>query len=89
MREAMIRLGKVQYNTSGVQDRVIECRGAKAYFESVEPLWDQWLRTRQRSIPDMRIVWGKGISGAGGIEEGWTRLCQGRVAAEEGLVYQM
>jgi hypothetical protein len=85
----MVRLGKVQFNTSGVQDRVTGSVGANAYFESVESLWDQWLRTRQRSMPDVKIIWGKGVSGVGGIEGGWTRLCEGRVAPGEALVYQM
>ena len=88
MREAMSRLGKVQFNASDVQGVVMELRGAEAYFNTVSSLWDQWLSDRYRSIPDMRIVWGKGISGADGIEGGWERLCQGRVGAEEGLVYQ-
>ncbi|KFY46199.1 hypothetical protein V494_00551 [Pseudogymnoascus sp. VKM F-4513 (FW-928)] len=86
-REEMSRLGKVQYNTSGVKDTVMQLNGAGAYFDTFNPLWDQWLRNQQRSIPDMRIVWGKGISGADGLEGGWQRLCQGLVDGEEGLVY--
>ncbi|KAL5353806.1 hypothetical protein ACLOAV_001848 [Pseudogymnoascus australis] len=67
-KEEMSRFGKVQYNTSGVQDTVMQLNGAATYFDTVTQLWDQWLRNRHRSIPDMRIVWGKGISGADGIE---------------------
>lgn len=85
----MLRLGKVQFNASGVQDTVMQFNGAEAYFDHITPLWNQWERTRHRSIPDMQIVWGKGISGAGGVEGGWERLCQGRVGAEEGLVYRL
>lgn len=87
-KEEMSRLGKVQYNTSGVQDTVMQLNGAEAYFDTISPLWDQWLRSRHRSIPDMRIVWGKGISGADGVEGGWQRLCQGLVGGGEGLVYR-
>ncbi|KFY61870.1 hypothetical protein V496_04829 [Pseudogymnoascus sp. VKM F-4515 (FW-2607)] len=87
-KEEMSRFGKVQYNTSGVQDTVMQLNGAATYFDTVTQLWDQWLRNRHRSIPDMRIVWGKGISGADGIEGGWQRLCQGLVDGGEGLVYR-
>lgn len=87
-KEEMSRLGKVQYNTSGVQDTVMQLNGAGTYFDTVTPLWDKWLRNQSRSIPDMRIVWGKGISGADGIEGGWQRLCQGLVGGGEGLVYR-
>jgi hypothetical protein len=84
----MLRLSKVQYNTSGVQDVAMQLNGAEAYFNTVTQLWDQWVRDRHRSIPDMRVVWGKGISGTDGIEGGWKRLCQGQVDPQEGLVYQ-
>ena len=85
----MSRLGKIQYNTSGVQGTVMQSIGAEFYFSTLDSLWDQWLRDRPLSMPDLRLDWGHGISGAGGIEGGWTRLCQGRVGAEEGLVYRM
>ena len=85
----MSRLGKVQYNTSGVQDTVMQSVGAESYFSTLNPLWNQWLRDRPRSVPDLQIEWGKGTSGAGGIEGGWKRLCQGQVSADEGLVYRI
>ena len=66
----MSKLGKVQYNTSGVQDAVMQANGTEAYFDKLAYVWDEWHSTRHASIPDMRIVWGEGISGASGIEGG-------------------
>lgn len=88
-KEAMSKLGKVQYNTSGVQDAVMQADGAEAYFDKLARVWDEFYRTRHASIPDMRIIWGEGISGPGGIEGGWEKLCKGRVGGSEGLVYRL
>lgn len=77
----------VPYNASGVQNKAVQLKGVEAYSNTLSLLWDQWLRDRHYSIPDMRLVWGKGVSGSGGIEGGWERLCQGRVGPEEGLMY--
>jgi hypothetical protein len=40
-------------------------------------------------MPDMQINVGKGITGSGGIEGGWERLCRGYVGTTEGLVYKL
>ncbi|KAJ6010036.1 hypothetical protein N7522_005052 [Penicillium canescens] len=85
---AVAELGKVQFNTSGVQDTVIERMGHEAYFAMKDALWDEWLSERHLSVPGMQIVWGKGVLGDG-IEKGWKRLCRGQVGAEEGLVYKL
>ena len=85
----MLKLGKVQYNTSGVQDAVMQANGAKAHFDKLVHIWDEWYRTRHASIPDMRIVWGAGISGASGLEGGWEKLCKSQVGGSEGLVYRL
>jgi hypothetical protein len=87
-RAAVAELGKVQFNTSGVQDTVIERMGHEAYFAMKDERWNEWLSERHLSVPGMQIVWGKGVSGDG-IEKGWERLCQGQVGAEEGLVYRL
>ena len=85
----MSKLGKVQYNTSGVQDAVMKADGAEAYFYKLAHRWDEFYRARHASVPDMRIVWGEGISGARGVEGGWERLCKGQVGGGEGLVYRL
>jgi hypothetical protein len=88
-RAAIAELGKVQYNTSGVQDTVLETMDQEDYFATQKELWDQWLDARHLSVPGMQIVFGNGVSGADGVEGGWERLCHGKVGSEEGLVYKM
>jgi hypothetical protein len=81
--------GKIQYNTSGVQDTVIEREGAARYFGKVSSRWKEWLADRASAIPDMQLVWGQGIAGENGIYGGWERLSNGEVRPEEGLVYAL
>ena len=85
----MAELGKVLFNTSGVQDTILESVGAEAYFATKSAQWEKWLDVRHLSEPGMKIVFGSGVSGAGGVEGGWERLCHGQVGAEEGLVYKV
>ncbi|KAF7128418.1 hypothetical protein CNMCM5793_003148 [Aspergillus hiratsukae] len=88
-RAAMQSLGKIQYNTSGVQDTVIEREGAQTYFRKVSRRWKEWLADRASAIPDMQLVWGQGIAGENGIYGGWEKLSNGAVRPEEGLVYAL
>ncbi|EKV04415.1 hypothetical protein Pdw03_5209 [Penicillium digitatum] len=88
-RAAVAELGKVLFNTSGVQDTILESVGAEAYFATKSAQWEKWLDVRHLSEPGMKIVFGSGVSGAGGVEGGWERLCHGQVGAEEGLVYKV
>jgi hypothetical protein len=87
--EAMARLGKVQYNTSGVQDTILETCDPEAYFAKRSAKWEKWLDDRHLSVPGKQVVFGRGVSGAEGVEGGWERLCHGQVGADEGLVYKM
>ncbi|CAI7665223.1 unnamed protein product [Penicillium viridicatum] len=87
-RAAIAELGKVQYNTSGVQDTILETVGPEAYFATRDAQWEKWLDERHLSEPGMKIVFGSGVSGTDGVEGGWERLCHGQVGAEEGLVYK-
>ncbi|PLB41690.1 DUF2855 family protein [Aspergillus candidus] len=86
-RAAMASLGKIQYNTSGVQDTVIDREGAATYFGNVSRRWKEWLAHRSGAIPDMRLAYGQGIAGDNGIYGGWERLSNGAVRPEQGLVY--
>ncbi|KAJ5914482.1 hypothetical protein N7504_003365 [Penicillium tannophilum] len=88
-RAAMQSLGKIQYNTSGIQDTVIDREGAKTYFGQVSDRWKEWLADRASAIPDMQLVWGQGIAGPMGIYGGWEKLSNGAVRPEEGLVYAL
>ncbi|GFF44991.1 hypothetical protein IFM46972_07684 [Aspergillus udagawae] len=88
-RAAMQSLGKIQYNTSGIQDTIIEREGAATYFGKVSRRWKGWLTDRASAIPDMHLVWGQGIDEENGIYGGWERLSNGQVRPEEGLVYAL
>ncbi|KAJ5731538.1 uncharacterized protein N7483_006046 [Penicillium malachiteum] len=85
----MTRLGKIQCNTSGMQDSAIDSLGVETFFQIISASWEELLNERHKWAPDMKIVWGHGISGDRGIEGGWTRLCRGEVGAEEALVYRL
>ncbi|KAL4977666.1 hypothetical protein BDW66DRAFT_158755 [Aspergillus desertorum] len=88
-RAAMQSLGKIQYNTSGVQDTIISREGAATYFGKVSRRWKEWLAHRASAIPDMGLVYGQGIAGEDGIYGGWEKLSNGAVRPEEGLVYAL
>ncbi|KAJ5371763.1 Protein of unknown function DUF2855 [Penicillium concentricum] len=88
-REATEKLGKVQYNTSGVQDTILGSIDPEAYFATKGAQWERWLDERHLSVPGKQIVFGRGVSGADGVEGGWDRLCDGQVGADEGLVYKI
>lgn len=87
-RDAIVKLGKVQYNTSGVQDTILATQDVGAYFATKATQWEKWLDERHLSVPGMQIMFGRGVSGDG-VEAGWERLCNGQVGAEEGLVYKL
>ncbi|GFF81012.1 hypothetical protein IFM60648_05897 [Aspergillus lentulus] len=88
-RAAMQSMGKIQYNTSGAQDTIINREGAATYFGKVSCRWKEWLADRASAIPDIQLVWGEGIAGDNGIYGGWERLSNGDVHPEEGLVYAL
>ncbi|KAJ5520930.1 hypothetical protein N7463_001383 [Penicillium fimorum] len=88
-REATAKLGKVQYNTSGVQDTILDSVDLEAYFKTRTTQWERWLDERHLSVPGKQIVFGRGVSGANGVEGGWERLCHGQVGGDEGLVYKI
>ena len=85
----MTKHGKLQFNTSTVRDAVMDQIGVNNYHARVQAIWDEWLRKSHELMPDIQVVVGHGASGAEGVEGGWTRLCEGSVGAQVGLVYQM
>lgn len=82
-------LGKIRFNTSNVKDEAIRIAGANQYHETVQVVWEEWLQDRWNNVPDLKIVWGKGVAGDQGIEGGWERLCRGSATVTEGLVYRL
>lgn len=88
-RASMQTMGKIQFNTSAVRDTAIRQTSADDYYAHVQPVWEDWLRVSHDIMPDIRVTLGRGVSGEEGIERGWSRLCQGSVGTQEGLVYTM
>ncbi|KAL6235026.1 hypothetical protein BDW75DRAFT_230632 [Aspergillus navahoensis] len=88
-KASFVSLNKVQMNTSDVYEAAIKLRGAADYFCEVDKAWKSWLEDRESAAPDLRLVWGEGIAGEGGIEAGWDRLCASSVAPEAALVYRI
>ncbi|OQD87108.1 hypothetical protein PENANT_c006G06631 [Penicillium antarcticum] len=87
-RESMQKIGKIRFNTSGVRDSAVELTSAQNYYDHVEPVGEDWLRVSHDITPDIQASLGRGVSGER-IEKGWSRLCQGSVGTQEGLVYIM
>lgn len=63
--------------------------GRQAYYDDLQANWEEWISKRERNIPDLKLIWGRSVSGEQGIEAGWDRLADGNVAPDEGLVYRM
>ncbi|PIG89900.1 hypothetical protein AARAC_003524 [Aspergillus arachidicola] len=92
LREAyasMKALGMIQSNASTTRDTAIELDGPEAFFDRMNLRWKQWLDDRASTVPDMRLVWGKGVAGTEGMYGGWERLIKGDVRPEEALVYMV
>ncbi|KAF5861147.1 hypothetical protein ETB97_000587 [Aspergillus alliaceus] len=86
---AIQQLGKIQSNASGAQDAAIEPDGPKEYFTRIHRRWEQWLDDRASTVPDRRLVWGKGVTGTEGLDGEWDRLTKGDVRPDEALVYMV
>lgn len=76
---------RVQMNTSEVREAVIGSIGAEAYFGGVDEGWKGFCERGGRGR--VRVEVGRGVGGAGGLEEGWGRLCAGEADGVGGLAY--
>lgn len=76
----MQTMGKVQFNTFGVRDTVIEQDIAQGFHDQVQLVWDHWTRVSHEIMPDIQVSLGQGVSGVQGIENRWQRLCQSGVS---------
>lgn len=88
-RAAMTRLNKYQFFAPGIRVAVLDSDERDADLENTSMLWGKWQDEREKVTPGMKIVWGDGVVGELGIEGGWTKLCQGKVASDEGMVYNI
>ncbi|KAJ5093929.1 hypothetical protein N7456_009790 [Penicillium angulare] len=88
-RQAMIDLGKVQYNTSGIEDTAIELLGLEKFFNKLLDSQLDMVNHRHECAPGLELIWGQGVAGPNGISSGWDRLCKGQAGPNEGLVYRV
>ncbi|KAJ5698681.1 hypothetical protein N7462_000686 [Penicillium macrosclerotiorum] len=87
--KAFVDLGKVQYNTSSVEDILIETLGMEKLFTQLNQQAEALTDHIHECAPGLELIWGSGVAGAHGIEAGWDRLCRGQVGSEEALVYRV
>ncbi|KAL4916429.1 hypothetical protein BDW62DRAFT_211990 [Aspergillus aurantiobrunneus] len=80
---------KVGMNTSTVQETAIQVRGLEVFSEELRKRWEHWLANRECAAPDLRLVWGQGVTREQGIEGGWESLCRSNVRPEEALIYRI
>ncbi|KAH7376403.1 hypothetical protein B0T11DRAFT_272265 [Plectosphaerella cucumerina] len=81
------RLGKIQYNTSGVRDRALEAAGAAEYLRAVDEAWEKFYREKGFGHMSLRRL--AGVQGAEGIEGAWQDLCDGKVSPGVGIVINL
>lgn len=81
------RLGKVQFNTSGVRDRALEAAGAAEYSRALDEAWERFYRENGPGDISLRRL--AGVEGVGGIEGAWKDLCEGKVTPGIGIVVDL
>lgn len=81
------RLGKVQYNTSGVRDRAMKTAGAAEHLGALDTAWERcYLENGLGEINLRRLT---GVGGTGGIEGAWQDLCDGKVTPGVGIIVDL
>ncbi|KAK1979529.1 hypothetical protein LZ30DRAFT_690600 [Colletotrichum cereale] len=81
------RLGKIQFNTSGVRDRALKAAGAAEYTRALDEAWERFYRENGPGDISLRCL--TGVEGAGGIEGAWQDLCNGKVTPGIGIVVDL
>ena len=82
------KLKVVKFSTSGVRDAAMEKLGEKEYFDQLLKAWGEWVEEAS-VLERMRLTWGEGMTGEEGIEGAWKRICERKLAPEEGLVFKL
>lgn len=85
----MQQFGKIICNTADILDGSLASMGNQAYQDDLRANWEEWISDKEGNIPDLKLVWGRGVSGASGIEGGWDRVTNESVPPREGLVYRL
>jgi hypothetical protein len=80
-------LNRIQMNTSGIKDVLLESEGADAYFKECS---EAFSRFRSNScVQHLRTELREGIKGDRGYEGGWTEILEGKVPSDVALAYRI
>jgi hypothetical protein len=85
-REDLQRFDKILCNTADILDEAIASAGRQAHHDDLRANWEEWINDKDGNIPDLELVWGRGVSG---VHTGWDRVTNGSVAPHECLVYRL
>lgn len=89
MRNELQRFGKILCNTADILDEAIASGGRQAYHNDLRANWNEWISGKETNIPDLKLVWGHGVSGGNGLHDGWEKVTNGSVAVDQSLVYRL
>ncbi|KAI9832025.1 MAG: hypothetical protein M1819_004569 [Sarea resinae] len=81
------RVGKVQFNASGVRDAAMELLGEEPYFAGLDKAWREFFD--EGGVEGMSLVWGENTEGESGVEGGWEKLVKGEVEGGKGMVFKI
>lgn len=87
--KAFLNPGANQYpsNASTLRDAGMKFYGEAEYLGDLTQEFDRFLESD--CISALKLVWGKGLTGPGGLEGGWDHIVSGKMGAAEGLVYRL
>lgn len=85
--EAGARLGRLQFNASGVQDVGMAQEGNAAFFRDVAATFQRWVE--EKAMGDLELSWGRGIAGGEGVEKAWEELATGTPSRTKAQVYRL
>lgn len=74
-------------NASTQRDAGMKYYGEAEYLGDLDKEFDRFLEHDFVNV--LKPIWGKGMTGADGIEGGWNHVCSGKLGAAEGLVYRL
>ena len=77
-------LGRIQVNASGMRDAAMSQMGERRYFEEMLAAWDDL--KAHGGVPGLRFKVGKGMEE---VDRAWTRICDGEMKPDEGLLFEL
>ncbi|KAK3703052.1 hypothetical protein LTR37_014663 [Vermiconidia calcicola] len=77
----------VRMNATAVRDAVMTRDGAEEYFKELPQAWNDF--SKSQMVSDLQLVLGAGCAGNEGLEGGWMKLCESKVAGDSILAYKL